>query len=235
MLSLHYDNTFGDHQFQGLLLGEGINTDYFNMSARRLDLLSLDIPYLFAGSTENQTNNGTAVKTGRVSAVGRGNYIYKGKYMFEATFRLDASHRFPPESRWGFFPSVSAAWRLSEESFIKDNLSWIDNIKLRASYSQSGNDNVAAFRYLTGYNILSATTSVYVFGSDVYRLIRATALPNPDITWLDMTTYNAGLDASFLRDLIGFELDVFYRITDNIFGQPLGTYPSTFGGKHCLR
>ncbi len=229
LLSLNYNREFGSHAVQGLLLAEGIDTDSFFTAAGRLDLLSVEIPYLFAGAIENLTNNGGATKTGRVSYVGRGNYAYKDKYLLEGTFRFDASHKFAPESRWGFFPSVSAAWRIAEEDFIKDNISWMDNLKLRASYSKSGNDNVDAFKYLTGYEILRDISNVYVFGTDVYRLIRSTGLPNPDITWLDMTSYNLGLDATFMGGKLGFEVDAFYRITDNIFGQPLETYPSTFG------
>ncbi|HMR84089.1 MAG TPA: SusC/RagA family TonB-linked outer membrane protein, partial [Niabella sp.] len=170
-----------------------------------------------------------AVETGRVSYVGRLNYAYKAKYLLEGTFRYDASHKFAPGSRWGFFPSASAAWRLSEEPFIKDNISWIDNLKIRGSYSRTGNDNVDAFKYLTGYEIRGALTSVYMFGSDVYKRIYSTGLPNPDITWLTMTGYNLGLEGTFKDGLIGFEFDAFYRITDNVFGAPLENYPSTFG------
>ncbi len=229
LVSLNYDRSFGDHSVQGFLLAEGIDTDYSFMKAGRVDLLSLEIPYLFAGSPDNLTNNGGAEETGRVSYVGRANYSYKGKYLLEGTFRADASHKFPKDSRWGYFPSASVGWRVSEEPFVKDNLPWVDNLKLRASYSKSGNDNVAAFKYLTGYQIPNAKDSVYVFGSDVYRLITSTGLPNPNITWLDMTSYNVGMDATLMNGLIGVELDFFYRVTDNIFGQPLDSYPSTFG------
>lgn len=229
LVSLSYDRNFGNHSVRGFLLAEGIDTDYFFMSAGRVDLLSTEVPYLFAGSPDNLTNNGGATETGRISYVGRANYSYKEKYLLEGTFRFDASHKFPEDSRWGFFPSISAGWRVSEEPFIKTNAAWIDNLKLRASYSKSGNDNVEAFKYLTGYEILTATSSVYVFGSDVYRLIRSTGLPNPDITWLDMTNYNVGLDGTFMQGLLGFEFDLFYRVTDNIFGEPLKSYPSTFG------
>lgn len=229
LVSLSYDRKFNNHSVQGLLLAEGINTDYFFLSAGRVDLLSLEVPYLFAGSPDNLTNNGGAVETGRISYVGRANYSFKEKYLLEGTFRYDASHKFPADSRWGFFPSVSVGWRVSEESFIKDNFSWVNNLKLRTSYSKSGNDNVEAFKFLTGYEIQTDPTKVYVFGSNVSRLISSTGLPNPDITWLDMTSYNIGLDGSFMNGLIGFEFDLFNRITDNIFGQPLETYPSTFG------
>jgi TonB-linked SusC/RagA family outer membrane protein len=229
LVSLNYDKSFGDHDVNVLLLGEGIDEEYTFLSGGRIDLLSSDIPYLFSGSTENIINNSGAVETGRVSYVGRVNYAYKSKYLFEATLRLDASHKFPTDSRWGTFPSFSAAWRISEESFIKDNSDFIDNLKIRASYSKSGNDNVEAFKYLTGYEIQTSVSSVYLFGDNVYRQIRNIGLPNPQITWLDNTTYNIGLEASFAKGLIGIEADVFYRLTENIFGQPIDTYPSTFG------
>jgi TonB-linked SusC/RagA family outer membrane protein len=235
MITLNYDRVFGDHSVTALLLGEWIDTETIYTSAGKLDLLSLDLPYLFAGSPDNVTANGYTYETGRVSYAGRLNYNYKGKYLLEGTFRADASHKFPEDSRWGFFPSVSAGWRLSDEAFMS-GLTWMDNLKLRASYSQSGMDNVEAFKYLTGYTIRTGVynevpdgTELYVFGSDAYRLIENTGMPNPDITWLTMTNYNVGLEGTFLKGLIGFEFDVFYRITDGIFGQPLESYPSTFG------
>ena len=125
MVSLNYEKSFGKHSVQGLLLGEFISTDSAFMEAGRVDLLSVEVPYLFAGSTDNMTNDGGAVETGRMSYVGRINYNYQEKYLLEGTFRYDASHKFPSQSRWGFFPSVSAGWRIGEESFIQDNVSWI--------------------------------------------------------------------------------------------------------------
>jgi TonB-linked SusC/RagA family outer membrane protein len=235
MVTLTYDRIFGDHTVSALLLGEWIDTESVYFNAGKLDLLSLDLPYLFAGSPDNVTANGYTIETGRASYAGRVNYNYMGKYLLEGTIRFDASHKFPPESRWGFFPSVSAGWRLSDESFMS-GLAWMDNLKLRLSYSQSGMDDVQAFKYLTGYTIRTGVynevpdgTELYIVGSDAYRLIENTGLPNPDITWLTMTSYNAGLDGTFLRGLIGFEFDVFYRITNGIFGQPLESFPSTFG------
>jgi TonB-linked SusC/RagA family outer membrane protein len=235
MVTMNYDRTFGEHTVGGLFVAEWIDTERIYYEAGKFDLLSLDLPYLFAGSPDNVTANGYTTETGRASYISRLNYSYMGKYLLEGTIRFDASHKFPKESRWGFFPSVSAGWRISEESFM-DGFSGLDNLKLRVSYSQAGLDNVAAFRYLTGYRVRTGVypdvpdaTELYIFGSDAYRLITPTGLPNPDITWLDMTSYNVGLDGSFYGGLIGFEIDLFYRITDNIFGQPLESYPSTFG------
>jgi len=99
----------------------------------------------------------------QVKAEGRNNfkvnYDYKGKYLVELNARYDASSKFPPETRWGFFPSASVAWRLSEESFIKDNLPFITNLKLRASRGKLGYDATGSYQYLSTYSI----TSSYIF------------------------------------------------------------------------
>ncbi len=235
MVTINYSRTFGDHSVTGLLLAEWIDGEEIFFTAGKIDLLSLELPFLFAGSPENISATGFTVEEGRTSYAGRLNYGYKGKYLLEGTFRFDASHKFPKGSRWGFFPSVSAGWRLSEEPFLAD-ADWLDNLKLRVSFSQAGEDNVAAFRFLQGFNIRSAIGPTlinerYIFGSTAYRLLASTGLANPDITWLDMTTYNIGLDGEFLNGLFGFEFDAFYRKVDNIFGKPLETFPSTFGAE----
>ncbi|MBT3382617.1 MAG: TonB-dependent receptor [Prolixibacteraceae bacterium] len=226
---IDFNRTFGDHAVNAFLLGETIDTDYLQIQAGRRDLLSMDIPYLFAGSSENITNNGTASETGRASLVGRANYAFKGKYLLEGTFRYDASHKFPEDGQWGFFPSVSLGWRISEETFMED-ATWLDNLKLRASFSQAGYDQgVDPFKYLTGYEIRTGTTTKYQLGNALERIITTTGLPNLVITWEQMTSYNVGVDGILWEGLLGFELDVFYRMREGIFGTPIESYPSTFG------
>ncbi|MDA1122060.1 MAG: TonB-dependent receptor [Bacteroidetes bacterium] len=234
MITLNYNTTIGDHYISGLLLAEAIDTEEIFFTARKIDLLSTDLPFLFAGSPDNVSANGFTNEQGRQSYAGRLNYNFKGKYLFEATFRSDASHKFPKNSRWGFFPSFSVGWNIAEEDFMQ-SLSFVDNLKLRASYSQAGDDNVAAFKYLTGYRIRDNSDDnqnireLQIFGDQVFRMITSTGLPNESITWLEMTSYNVGLDGSFLNGLIGFEFDVFKRNVDNVFGEPLDLFPSTFG------
>jgi len=226
---INFNRIFGNHSVSAFLLGETIDTDFLEISAGRRDLLSYDIPYLFAGSSDNIVNNGFANETGRASLVGRVNYAYEGKYLLEGTFRYDASHKFPKDGRWGFFPSVSAGWRISEEAFMA-NASWLDNLKLRASYSQAGYDQgVEAFKYMTGYEIREGITNKYLIGNSLRRIITTTGLPNKDITWESMTSYNIGVDATMWGGLFGFELDLFYRMREGIFGTPTERYPSTFG------
>ena len=78
-------------------------------------------------------------------------YDYRGKYLVQVIMRYDGSENFPKDNRWGFFPGVSAGWRISEEPFVKDNLTWLSNLKLRASYGEQGNDQINAFQYVTTY------------------------------------------------------------------------------------
>jgi TonB-linked SusC/RagA family outer membrane protein len=140
--------------------------------------------------------------------------------------RADASGEYPPEGRWGYFPSVSAGWRISEEAFVKDNFSAINNLKLRASYGILGNDAVSSFDYLTGFNIPG---TFYVFGATPFPAINSTGLANPDITWETMKISNVGLDATFWDGLFGFEIDAFYRLREDILAEPTTQVPGTFG------
>src|SRR5690606_27063129 len=130
---------------------------------------------------------------------------------FEATVRYDGSPKFPAGRRWGFFPSVSAGWIISRETFA-ENANWLDNLKLRASFSRSGYDGIGAFQYLTGFNFANR----YVVDGDTRTGLRATGLENPFITWEDMTIYNAGVDFSIFQNKFYGEFDVFYRDRQNI-------------------
>ncbi len=236
-ISLHYDREYGNHTVKGLLLTETIEEKILNISTGRDNLLSDDFPYLNFGSTLAITNSGDAIEFGRSSVVGRINYGYKDKYFLEGSFRYDATSNFAAESRWGFFPSVSAAWRISEEKFIKDKMDFVDNLKLRVSYSKTGNDRIFKpdgspdyFRYLSANEIKTSRFDSYLFGPNGLSTALATSgLANPFMTWRDLTTYNVGVDAQFLNGLIGMELDVFYRLQEGIFATPVDQFPSTFG------
>lgn len=228
-IQLNYDRDFGDHSVNGLILTEIIDEDYLNQSAGRKDLLSTDLPYLNLGSELGITNSGNASERGRSSVVGRINYGYKGKYFIEGAFRNDATHNFAEGQRWGFFPSISGAWRISKENFM-ENATWLNNLKLRLSYSETGRDDIGQFRYLSAYDVQTGYYSPYLFSANgLSTSIATNGLANPNATWRDFTTYNVGLEAEFLNGLIGAELDVFYRLQEGIFATPLDQFPSTFG------
>ena len=224
--SLNYERTFAeDHDLKALLLYELIDYDDSWITAQRTGFATTSIPYLFAGGLQNQFADGRASEMGRSSLIGRLNYAYRSKYLFEATVRYDGSAKFDKHSRWGVFPSVSAGWRISEEPFIKDNTSVIDNLKLRAGFSMTGYDGVANFDYLAGY----VYGSSYIIGSQAVQGLTATGLANPMLSWEQMKIWNVGLDFGLFHNRLYGEADVFYRVRDGIPGSRAVSLPDTFG------
>lgn len=222
--SLNYDRVFNAHHLTVMGLLETVDYAGNNFSAGRRDFLTPEIEQLFAGSLATQTNNGSASESGRAGIIGRINYSYKEKYLLETMIRADASSNFIKEKRWGYFPSVSLGWIISQENFMQ-NLNALEFLKLRASYGSSGYDNVGAFRYLTGYNI----SGVYQWGNRFQSGLASRGLPNPDLTWEVMTIYNGGLDFSILNRTLYGSIDAFYRTRTGIPGNRAVSYPSTFG------
>jgi TonB-linked SusC/RagA family outer membrane protein len=224
--SIDYNRVFKqNHTIKALLLYEFIDNNRYWFSAYRTNYITNAIDYLFAGGNEDQLADGSALETGRSSFVGRINYGYKGKYLLEVTTRYDGSPKFPKDKRWGFFPSVSAGWRISEEGFIKNSTPWIDNLKLRASMSRTGYDAVGAFQYLSGYQF----SGNYAIGESVQQGLKSTGLSNPNITWETMTTYNTGIDFFVLNSKIYTEIDAFYRLREGMLANRQGSLPNTFG------
>ncbi len=223
--SFMYDNIFNKiHHLSALALYENINYRNQWFYATRSGYLSTALDQLFAGNSTTAANDGAASEMGRVSWVGRINYSYKDKYLIETIFRADASAKFPANSRWGYFPSVSLGWMISQENFIK-SLSFVDNLKLRASYGQSGNDAVGNYQYLSGYSFDGS----YKLGDVTLPTLYVTGLANPILTWEKMSISNIGIDFSFLNHKIYGTGDVFYRLRDGIPGTRVGSLPSTFG------
>jgi TonB-linked SusC/RagA family outer membrane protein len=226
LFSVEYENAFGNHNVKGTLISETRTYKFTSLTGTRKDVLSFEAPYLRYASEEGKDNTEGTDQAARSSIIGRVNYDYLGKYLFEFAMRADASAEYPPETRWGYFPSFSAGWRISEESFLKDNFSSVNNLKLRGSYGILGNDAVSSFDYLTGYTI---STNFYIFGTTPVPIINSAGLANPNITWETMKISNIGLDGTLWDGLLGFEIDAFYRLRENILAQPTEQVPSTFG------
>jgi TonB-linked SusC/RagA family outer membrane protein len=226
LFSLEYDKNFEGHNIKGIIISETKIYQWTNLYGERKDILSYEAPYLNFASNEGKNNAEIATESARSSIISRINYDYLGKYMLEFAMRADASAEYPPKGRWGYFPSFSAGWRISEESFLKDNYSNLNNLKLRGSYGILGNDAVSAFDYLTGYEI---TGDYYIFGATPELEIRSSGLANPDITWETMKISNIGVDGTFWDGKFGFEIDAFYRLRENILAAPISQVPNTFG------
>lgn len=152
------------------------------------------------------------------SQFGRLTYKLKDRYIVTGTVRRDGSSRFGPDHKWGTFPSVSAAWVLKEESFLS-HADWITNLKIRGSWGQSGNQNIALFQYLGLYGSGSSQNDNrgYVFGPGnakvYYQGLVLNVLPDPELTWETTTQSDVGLDASFLGGKINFTADYYQRVS----------------------
>ena len=211
-LKIKYEKVFGDHSLQSFVAVEQAEGEFRSLNAYRKDFISPAIQELFAGSGENMVANGTRREWGRQNLFGRISYNFKEKYLFETNLRYDGSYAFPKDKRWGFFPGFSVGWRLSEESFLQD-VAFVDNLKLRASYGEMGNDQISPFQYLSKYNLSPIGTH---FGGGTQAILTTGVAPNANITWEVAKNSNVGLDATFLEGALGLTLDVFKQRRSNI-------------------
>lgn len=194
-LQLNYNRTFGKHDIGAMFLYEQYEEWGDMFWAQRKQLLSSSLEQLFAGSADSQWKDadGHESEIGRIGYVGRVNYGFDNRYLLEANFRYDSSVKWIPGKRWGFFPSVSAGWRVTEENFFKQNekLNFISNLKLRASYGTLGNDggdDVAYYQYLSKFT----TGTNAVFGSGATGILPG-VYPSKGITWETTTTATSAL------------------------------------------
>ena len=222
-----YNRTFGKHDVNALFVYEQAesNTDW--MTGQRNYFISTAVDQLFAGSSDqkNSSVNGSGSESGRKSYVGRISYGFDNRYLVELSFRYDGSVNFSPKRRWGFFPSASLAWRISQERFFSENIQLINNLKLRGSVGKLGNDAVGGWQWMQRYNL---TTGAY-FGT-LSNGVSAGSIPNVDITWEKSTDIDYGFDLAMLRNRLNFSINGFYKHTYDILGSRLASLPTTFGG-----
>jgi TonB-linked SusC/RagA family outer membrane protein len=220
-----YKKTFGQHDI-GVMAGtahEG--ADYDRFWAKRINFDQEAAMPVNLGSPLNQEASSQGNAWTINSFFSRVNYAYAGKYLFEATLRADGSSRFAPDSRWGYFPGANVAWRAGEESFIK-NLNVFDDLKLRASYGEMGNQS--GIGYYDYVELITLAPTYYPFGSNqLGQLARQSNLVSTDRTWETVISKNVGLDFSVLRDRLYGSLDYFWKVNENML-IPV-SYPSTLG------
>lgn len=233
---LNYDKSFGDHTFNFLAAvnRESIRADNFN--AYRRFFISPAIDQMFAGGDRERNNGGGAYERARLSYFGRLGYNFKEKYLAEFLWRYDGSYMFAPDKRWGFFPSISAGWRISEENFFRNNITFMDNLKLRASYGRMGNDQVyyndvlQEFHYMSTYGFDRS----YILNDEVMKAIYERRVPNPGFTWEVANNMDIGLEGSFMDGKLFFEVDYFLNKREKILIQRLGSTPGSSGIRSLL-
>lgn len=150
--------------------------------------------------------------THSLSWFGRANYSFKGRYMLTATMRADGSSKFMGDNRWGYFPAAAAAWRISDEPFMKNAQPWLDNLKLRLSFGTSGNDQIASGLTETLWTTGSATVN----GESITTYKPASTLGNPDLKWETTVSRNLGLDFSFWNGKLRGSIDYYWNTTKDV-------------------
>lgn len=218
---LNYDKQFGDH---GLKVMLGYHAEAFDVrynSMYRENFPNNELDDMNAGATATQTNSGYTRELNMLSYFGRVNYDYRGKYLFEANVRADASSRFAPGNRWGYFPSFSGAWRISEESFMEGlRENWLSNLKIRASWGQLGNQDALGDGSPTGgdfYPWLNTYSlgANYPFGGALTTGYYQGSYKIATLSWEKATTWGIGVDFTLFNKVTG-SVDYYNRKTSDI-------------------
>ncbi|GGM87986.1 SusC/RagA family TonB-linked outer membrane protein [Dyadobacter beijingensis] len=232
-----YEKTFGAHNFNAMVGIQRETVDADGFFAYRRYFISPVVDQLFAGGTPEQnignsgTNNGDLYKRARLSYFGRVGYNYKEKYLAEFLWRADGSYVFPKDGRFGFFPGVSAGWRISEEDFWKNSIHFVNNVKLRGSWGQMGaepyllgTETLAEYQYL---NTMGFGT--YIINDQVAKTLLETRVANNTFTWEVANNMNFGIEGTLWKDRIAFEFDYFINNRSKILIPKTGSTPSSAG------
>ncbi|WP_247237596.1 TonB-dependent receptor [Telluribacter sp. SYSU D00476] len=227
--SINFNRTIGAHKVGGMLLYEYIRNSGTSMSAGRRGFPITEIMDLNYGEEViNDLVRGGHSMFHRAGYVSRLTYDYKGKYLAEFTGRYDGSTRLPSHTRWGLFPAVALGWRVSEEDFFKQNVGFVNDLKIRLSSGRLGNDAVGNYSYLRTLSM--GANPVAIIGDRLVRSLSVSNVPNKDIKWETTTTYNAGFESTMWNGLLGVEADVFYNVTKDILQSQSGLMPPSIGG-----
>ncbi|OUJ71025.1 SusC/RagA family TonB-linked outer membrane protein [Hymenobacter crusticola] len=229
---LNYAKSFGKSEVTGLAVVEWRTLNHQQFQANRINYnTSIDELDFGGPAAADATNGGTSFQTKQLGYIYRVTYAYADKYLLEASGRYDGSYIFAPGQRFGFFPAFSAGWRLSEEAFLKDRFGWLDNLKLRASWGQSGaypyiNGNIAAFEYLSPYSPYSPAG--VLDGSTVQGLYEVRQ-GNPSITWERANKTDIGIEANLWHNALSLEADLFYEKRANVLTSRTSVLPGEYG------
>jgi TonB-linked SusC/RagA family outer membrane protein len=215
---INYNNTFGKHTIGGTFVSERIKRrelDVWVHSVPKSNLLPL-IQF-----SDMDTYNDADWTEARIGYIGRFNYGFSDKYFLEVAGRYDGSWKFAPDKRWGFFPSISAGWRLTEESFFKNWLggnSILTELKLRGSYGELGDDDIGigAYDYLRGYTYGSSTV---ILDGTVIRGSRDKGVPNDRLSWFISKIADVGVDYQLWNGKVSGSLDFFNRKRSGLRGR----------------
>ena len=226
----NYTKSFVDKHNIDLLLGYSWEDEKTrDISAGRQNFPNNSYPYLTVGSPDVQTNSGGGSDWVIQSIFGRAQYNFRERYLAEVTMRYDGSSRFPKDSRFAFFPSGALGWRISEEDFFKENenLSFIDNLKLKTSVGILGNNNIGNYAYQSTYVL--GNNYNYPFGGVIQQGAQLTTYTDPNLKWETTRTIDAGFESVMWGGLLSANITYFHRYTYDILYKPNASASSVFG------
>lgn len=224
---INYQTTVSDKHNIKLLAGTEKNTGtLMNLNAYRRYFLSTALDQMFAGGDLEKDNGGSASQSARLNYFGRANYDFRSKYMVEFVFRYDGSYIFPEDKRFGFFPGVSVGWQLAKENFWQDNLSFINQFKIRASWGQTGNDRITEYQYLSS---MGFGNPLVLNGNVQLKTLNELRISNPNVTWEIANQSNIGVDGELMDGKIKFSWDYFHNLRSDILAFRNASVPTSTG------
>jgi TonB-linked SusC/RagA family outer membrane protein len=221
-------NVKTDHEFEVMAGSSAYRADGSNIFGTNTNLIFEDLDHAWLSNATGKNIAGISLggapydEDRRMSYFGRLNYNYKQTYLLNATFRADGSSRFSSQNRWGYFPSISAGWVATNEKFMEGQRNWLDFFKLRASWGQVGNQNIAAFQYLAP---ITLSNTNYIFGPEEGALVPGaypSRIANPGLKWETSEQSNIGFDANILKGMLSINLDWYQKTTkDWLISAPI--------------
>jgi len=225
-----YSKQFGKHNITALAGYSFEDNTFETTTAYRNKLPGNALIQLNVGSPDNQQSSGTANEWALESFFGRVNYSYSNKYLIEGVIRRDGSSRFPATRKYAYFPSAAIGYRISQENFIKDNFSWISELKLKASLGTLGNQNIPNYPYQNTYILRNGNvTYSYPFGGAIAQGVARTTITDPNLHWESTRTKDLGVELGVLKNKLSLSATYFDRYTYDILYSPGGSVSSTLG------
>jgi len=232
---LTYAKTVGLHEFKALAGYEAYKSDLSSLvaSAQGFPYVTYNLA-LSTNPSSYVASGGELPQTRILSQFGRINYTYASKYLLTATIRRDGSDRFGPTNKFGVFPSASVGWKMNEEAFIRDNLTFITNLKLRASYGKLGStSNIPQYTYLSSYGGSGGTNSMGLAdGSRAKGYALTAQLANQNIKWESVLQTDIGLDIGLLKNALNITVDWYNRQTQGMIYQVPVALSAGFGSTY---
>lgn len=234
---LSYKQSFGKHDVHSTLVYGAEEREWERTNASGSDFSNdaLGYNYLGAANAERQVISSDAWKETSLYTMLRLAYTYNSRYSFTGTIRRDGFSGFGKNNKFAWFPSVAAAWRISEENFIKDNLEWVDNLKLRVSYGSNGNRTVG--RYQTLAKLSSMDAYLYGDGASAEKGVYLNAMANDNLKWETTNAFNVGLEYNILNNRIFGNIeyyrsntfDLLYNINIPVLNNNISSIPTNIG------